>query len=197
MSRSCFERTLADLNIRGFKTWQFYRVENETRKPMSSEERKQRGKRSIASMQGVTSTRTTKVALSWILLPSGRDDLVQYASPLRTLKKVFQSSAQTLLEHRKKRINAPNRANARAGVPLASRMRTGRYGFACFSAGYAEWMNCLFPDIQAPSRQRVRHAIRNRMVRMRNTRGKCCGHAPETRGCRGVLTAEQTDLSDR
>jgi hypothetical protein len=42
--------------------------------------------------------------------------------------------------------NAPNRANTRAGVPDASRIRTGKSGLYFLIVGYRERMNSLLND---------------------------------------------------
>jgi hypothetical protein len=59
-------------------------------------------------------------------------------------------------------MDAPNRAKIRAGVPRASRMRTGRSGLDFLMAGYAAWINCLGAcggHAREQARERVRPAV--------------------------------------
>jgi hypothetical protein len=62
------------------------------------------------------------------------------STPLSGFDKQIISGLRGHLEHQK---HSPKRAKALAGVPWASRMRTGRSGLFFLMTGYAERMKCL------------------------------------------------------
>jgi hypothetical protein len=77
-----------------------------------------------------------------ILPPWPTDSPAQHAFRLHVL---FGYVSQTIIQELCN-TNAPNRANTRAGVPDASRIRTGKSGLYCLIVGYRESMNSLLED---------------------------------------------------